>query len=79
MATYTVYLQTIASTSVEVEADNEDEALDKAYDASMPTICAQCSGWGKESYLELGDVWEANQVADADGKVVWEDRPKRED
>jgi hypothetical protein len=60
---YTVYFRTMAGTSVQVEAENEDEARDKAYDASMPTICAQCSGWGRPGvYLELGDDWEVTEV-----------------
>jgi hypothetical protein len=78
MATYTVYLKTFAETSVKVEAEDPDEAPDKAYDV-RPTICAQCSGWGRNYNLELGDVWEAYEVTDAEDKVVWEDRPKKQD
>lgn len=78
MATYTVYLKTFAETAVKVEADDPDEAIDKAYNET-PTICAQCSGWGHGYSLEIGEVWDAYEVTDAEDKVVWEDRPKRED
>jgi hypothetical protein len=79
MAKYTVYQTTTASWSVEVEADDEDEALEKAYAAAVPDICAQCSGWGRDYSLELGDEWTATDVYDADNNLVWEDRPKAED
>ena len=58
---YRVYLTNTASTSVEVEAENEDEAIDAAYEAPMPTICAQCSGWNRSWYLELSDEWQADE------------------
>ena len=58
MPKYRVHLQTIAMTTVEVEADSKDEAFDKALDGDMPTICAQCSGWGRDTNLELGDQWD---------------------
>jgi hypothetical protein len=63
---YDVYLTTTASTSVQVEAESEDEARDKAYNAEMPSICAQCSGWGREGKsLELGDEWTVSDVMEA--------------
>lgn len=71
MAKYKVTLRAYAFTSVEVEADDPDEAVDKAYDAGTPTLCAQCSGWGQDTSLELNEVWEATDVYDAGGKVVW--------
>lgn len=58
MPKYRVYLETVASTSVEVEATDKDDAYEKALNESMPRICAQCSGWGSKQNLELGDVWE---------------------
>ena len=71
MAKYTVYLTTTATTAVEVDAENPDEALDKAYDAGMPTICAQCSGWGKGYNLDMDGEWEASEVINANDQVVW--------
>jgi hypothetical protein len=76
MAKYTVYLTTVASTSVEVEADDPGDALEKADSSYMPQICAQCSGWGKNFSLELGDEWAPTDVYDSDDNLVWEDRPK---
>ena len=58
MPKYRVYLQTVASTTIEVEADSKDAAIESALDQDMPTICAQCSGWGSDQSLELGDVWD---------------------
>ena len=59
MPKYRVYLQTIANTVIEVEADNKDEALDAAHNESMPILGVCCAGWGKTGQnLELGDDWE---------------------
>lgn len=60
MPKYRVYLQTVASTVIEVEAEDKNEAYELAVDQDMPTICAQCSGWGGRQNLELGDVWEGD-------------------
>jgi hypothetical protein len=59
MPKYRVWYSTTASTSVEVEADSPDDAREVANEAfESPMICAQCSGWGQEHDLELGDDWE---------------------
>ena len=47
MARYRVYFETTASCTVEVDADDEDAALDKAHDEIPTGVCAQCSGWGQ--------------------------------
>jgi hypothetical protein len=60
MTKYRVYLQTVASTVIEVEAEDKNEAYEIAADQDMPRICAQCSGWGSDQNLELGDVWEGD-------------------
>jgi hypothetical protein len=72
MPKFTVSLRTYAFTSVEVEADSADEAVDAAYEADLPTICAQCAGWGRDNEpgLELNEAWEADSVSDEHGKVV---------
>lgn len=70
MARFIVYLRTVASTSVEVEAADPGEAMDKAYDVAMPTLCAQCAGWGNDQNLELNDAWEVSAVADGSGDIV---------
>lgn len=67
MAKYIVHLMTMAHTSVEVEADDRDEAIDQALGADMPRICAQCSGWGSGQNLEISDAWDASGVTEPDG------------
>ncbi len=59
MPKYRVYLQTVASVSVQVEAEDPDEALDAAYGQVPREVCAQCSGWGKSYSLDLGE-WESD-------------------
>ena len=67
MTIYKVFFSTTASTCFTVEADSKEDAVERAYDeAEFPTICAQCSGWGRDDqHLELGDVWEADDDIDA--------------
>ncbi len=57
MPRYRVHLQTIASVSLEVEATDKDEAYDLAA-GRTPSICGQCSGWGRDYSLDLNDDWE---------------------
>ena len=68
---YTVYLFTYANTSVEVEADNRDEAITAALESDMPTICAPCSGWGSSGpSLALSDVWDIAEVTGPRGELI---------
>ena len=62
MPKYKVYLQTVASTVIEVEAEDKAEAYELATEQEMPTVCAQCSGYGRpgQPSLELGDNWEGD-------------------
>lgn len=70
MPKYRVYLQTVATTTVEVEADSKDDAYDKAVNEPMPRICAQCSGWGNDQNLELNsDAWDIDQERGIDESV----------
>jgi hypothetical protein len=71
MPLFQVVFKTYAFTSVEVEAEDEADAFDKTEQAEMPTLCAQCSGWGRgnQPAVELSDVWEtdnAYRIDDAD-------------
>lgn len=50
MTKYVVYMTATASCSIEVEADNPDEAIDLAYEADKPYAPAFCG-------FDLGD-WE---------------------
>jgi hypothetical protein len=58
MPKYRVYFTTGASSSVVVEAEDRSDAIDKASDEfAYPSICAQCSGWGQDYSMDLGE-WE---------------------
>jgi hypothetical protein len=71
MPKYIVYLTTGASTSVEVEADNPEQAEERAYAANLPTVCAQCAGMGSDDPgLDLSDAWEVSSVTDENGKEI---------
>ena len=67
MSTYRVVLKSAAFAYITVEAGDEDEAVDLAFE-NIPYICAQCSGGVRDDQpaLELGDHWE---VDDYDGAV----------
>lgn len=61
MARYRIPMTTHADASIEIETDETDpeKIIEAAYEqADFPTLCAQCSGWGRDESLELGDVWE---------------------
>lgn len=66
MPKFTVYLKTNAETSVTVEAEDKDEAEEKALNQDMPYICAQCSGWGQKRWLSIGDVWDVADTIQED-------------
>jgi hypothetical protein len=60
--------------TVTVEAEDVDEAIDKAYQAKPSGICAHCSGgWGKPYSLdiEMFDGVEPYEVEDENGERVW--------
>jgi hypothetical protein len=64
MPKYRVDLVTTSSFTIEVEAEDKDEAIEKAAQ-EVPGICARCSGWGQDYSLELGDEWDIPR----DGKL----------
>jgi len=70
MAKFTVQLIAASSISVTVEADDVDDAIDKAYNEEPGGICAQCSGWNENWCRDEGDS-EASEVMDENGNVVW--------
>jgi hypothetical protein len=45
MTKYRVTLETTAAAYIEVEAEDEDSAIDAAMDKA-PRLCARCTGWG---------------------------------
>ena len=56
MPKYRVYLSAAISTVVEIEADNEDDAIEKAEEElGEPTTCADGTvGWGKGHGADAG-------------------------
>lgn len=54
---YRVQLRKMLWTTVEVEADDEDAAIDAAFDGALPSLCAQCCGWGQEFSVDEGE-WD---------------------
>lgn len=74
MTEFNVYFTTVAGApGVTVEADDYEEAIDKAYaSADLPSpggLCHQCA-----LQFDLSGEWEPESVSDADGKTVWERR-----
>lgn len=71
MATYKINMTQMASAEIEVEADSLDEAIEAAYQEGVPSICAQCSGWGQKTGIDLSGDWEADEKAYVvDGEYV---------
>lgn len=70
MSTYRVTLETVANLTIEVEADDPDEAYEAAFEAAPSEVCAQCSGWGREWDLELG-AWDVPRGDDGKGEADW--------
>ena len=67
---YQVYMTACASTSVEVEAENVEDAIEAAHDAVYVSLCHQCSG-----EVEIGDEWQEDSVYDNEtDKLVWDRR-----
>lgn len=66
MAEYTLFYTSVAEAVITVTADSLDEAADQAAD-NFPSICAQCSGWGRTGVsLDLSDVWELDEKSAAE-------------
>jgi hypothetical protein len=56
MTKYSVQYLTTASTVLTVEADDPEQAREVADEGfEPPFLCAQCSGWGNDQNLELGE------------------------
>ena len=69
MPEFTLHFQQMASTSVTVEADDLNAAIDSAYDGLPGGLCAQCSGWNRPPGIDLSGDWEL------DAKAAYEDYP----
>lgn len=68
MPTYRVVLSSVLSTSIDVEAGDEGEAMDLALEGAPSDICAQCSGWGREWDVDQGEWDIAREYQD--GRLV---------
>lgn len=74
MAIFTLYFTQVMSTSVTVEADDYDSAIDAAYQSEnmAPTgVCAQCSGWGQPWSIDTSGDWELDESGyERDGQMI---------
>jgi hypothetical protein len=66
MPRFYVHMQMPLSTTIEVEAANEEAAIAAAFRSDqMPSgICAQCSGWGRPFSVDEGE-WDLIDGDDA--------------
>lgn len=73
MPKFKVRFQPTADLVVRVEAEDYDQAIDKAYEGKPSGICAHCSGWREDFTLdvETQEGVEPYEVEDESGKVVW--------
>lgn len=55
MARYRVAFHAYVSATVYVDAEDEEAAVEAAYDNLPSGVCAQCSGWNEDWSLDLGD------------------------
>ena len=71
MAEYTVYFSSGASAWVnKIQAEDADEAIDKACNEVHVTLCHQCA-----REVDLSGDWEPEAVINEDtGKIEWEAR-----
>jgi hypothetical protein len=60
---YSVEFKGVAFATDIVEAKDESEALEIAFAAGFPKLCAQCSGWNQTWSLEITEDpggWEVD-------------------
>jgi hypothetical protein len=70
MPTYRVAMEKVTDILVTVEADDPDEAIDKAYE-NEPSLCAHCHGWGQDWSRDDDAEAEAYVVYDENDNTVW--------
>lgn len=71
MAEFRIFFNTTASTSVAVEADDFDTAVDLAWEEVPTNVCAHCSGWGGGPGIELAGEWDPDEtVYVRDGEFI---------
>ena len=52
---YRVSMRAMAYLSVTVEAENEEDAIEAAYEEIPSGVCARCSGWNESWSLDIGE------------------------
>jgi hypothetical protein len=58
MPKYQVSMPKVIWLTIDVEADNEEQAQEKAWDEAPGSICAQCTGWGSEGWsIDDDNAW----------------------
>lgn len=62
MSRFRVSLVRVDSTSVVVEAEDEEAALAAAFEEDLPSLCAQCSGWGRDVTVDEGEWTTASEL-----------------
>jgi hypothetical protein len=55
MPVYLVHMSATANSAIEVEAADEEEAAELAYEQGPSGVCAQCCGWNEVWSLDIGD------------------------
>lgn len=75
---YTVYLYTTEEIGVNIEADDPDEAVDRAYEQMPGSVCASCAGWG-QNWFRNAEGHEAETVTDENGDTAWEQNSPLDD
>lgn len=56
---WAVLIEVYATTRVEVEADNAEDAEKKAYESAHVSICHQCA-----DHIEIGELGEVYEVTE---------------
>lgn len=69
MAKFRVHMTNVVSTSIEVEADDAEDAIEKAYDSNDMPGSIGIGAFGSTS-VDDSD-WEASAVTDEFGDEVW--------
>lgn len=70
MPKYRVTMSATINQSITIEADNEDDAIDRAYEEAPGDLCAHCAGWGQSWSRDLGEFEVDEDVTLPDGTVI---------
>jgi hypothetical protein len=56
MPKYQVSMPKVIWLTIDIEAEDETEAQEKAWEEA-PSFCAQCTGWGREWSIDDDNTW----------------------